>query len=553
MKNTILIVLLCCLSISSLLAQPTILAKGPAFEEPEEGFAKILFMKDKRTVFMHLSEDGGIKLKVYDVDHKQILTKFVNVSQLKMKDMDVEGCFEVNQNLALLVSGLKEKTPTLYRVVLDGQTGALVSTEELGKLNKLNMGSAFAMAFGGVKEPGFIVRKDPNSDNYAVASFNTFTSETDRRVEVVHYNNQHKVISKAYLSLPEEKYKYVNILDLAVNGDKEAYALTYGFNTRKSGGRAGELFLAIFKNNQENADFISLYGDEGSASTDGILRYHPASDKLYAVTQVQESERKLIDFSNSSTTYYSINSYVVDVKANKGYAAPPLDLSKVNEKHQELFGKKSHYSGVVQNFYLNQDGSYTYILEGLEKIETQRTSSVMTTTTMNYNLGDIAVVNYNNKGALTSSALIPKSQMINNGMLTGGAGVKGPTPLYHYKRDYSAQQLKGGNQYKSFSYFNGSKKNYVLVNDIEENEERIQKGKITNIKGVGECDAFSFETSSILPSRKFIFGKPDGKRDHNLAIFSISDYDREANIYATLKLEVDGRERKVKVIWLKMD
>jgi hypothetical protein len=47
-----------------------------------------------------------------------------------------------------------------------------------------------------------------------------------------------------------------------------------------------------------------------------------------------------------------------------------------------------------------------------------------------------------------------------------------------------------------------------------------------------------------------VFGKPDRGRDHNLAIFTLSDYDRDRNIYCTLKLEKEGRSKQVKLVWL---
>jgi len=217
-----------------------------------------------------------------------------------------------------------------------------------------------------------------------------------------------------------------------------------------------------------------------------------------------------------------------------------------------LFGKKENYSGVLQNFYLNNDGGYTIILEGLYVETTQRMSmgGGSSSSSTSYKLNDIAVLNYDQKGNLVSSTLIPKSQVLNNSIMSGGGGVTA-APLYHYKRDFTAQWLKGGNQYKSFAYLNGKTKNYILMNDIEENEERISKGKLTTIQSVKECDGFSFETNSgnILPSRKFVF---DGgtKKEHNLALFAISDYNLESNVYVTLKLEVDGRDQKVRVVWL---
>lgn len=397
----------------------------------------------------------------------------------------------------------------------------------------------------------FIVRKDPYSENYTVATFNTFASERDRRVEVVHYNNQQEVISKSYLSTPEDKYKYVNILDIAVMEDKEAYALIYGFNTARSGGREGELFVAHFRKNSENAEYISLATDEGQVSTAGILKYNKTDGKLYAVTQVKSEVKKKGFFGGNSKQYYDIGFHLIDIKSKSGIAGPEIDLSGINRKYKELFGEKNNYSGVLQNFYLNEDGTYSYIFEGLIITESTRVSNGSARTITTYELGDVAILNYDSRGKQTSCALIPKSQMLNTGILSGGTGFNA-VPLYHYTRDFTAQSLGGGNQFKSFAYLNGKSKNYLLINDVEENEERIQKGKITNIKGVGECDGFAYEanTANVLPARKFVFGKPAEKRDHNLAVFTISDYDRENNVYATLKLEVDGRDRKVKVVWM---
>jgi hypothetical protein len=535
-------------------AQFKVIARSPSFEEPETGYAKILFMKNKNTVYIHVTPKDGIKLKVYDADHKQILTKVVNHKFGKLKGLNVEGCFEISKNITLLVSEYDERTPVLYRIVLDGQTGNLVSQEEIAKLSKITLGAAYAIQFGGVKMPDFIIRKDPASENYTVTTFNTFASERDRRIEVVHYNNEHKVVSKGYLSTPEDKYKYVNILDIAVMGDKEAYALIYGFNTARSGGKEGELFVANFKNNTENAEFISLSADAGQISTQGVLKYSKTDGKLYAVTQVQSEQKKKGFFGNDGKVYYDIGYHIIDPKAKSSVVGPEIDLSGINKKFKEIFGEKKNYSGVLQNFYLNEDGTYSFVFEGLTVTVTTRMSSSSSQTSVTYELGDIAVLNYNQKGVQTSCALVPKSQMLNNSIMSGGVGVTAE-PLYHYTRDFTAQLLGGGNQFKSFAYLNGKNKNYILINDIEENAEKIQKGKLTQIKGVGECDGFAFETSTanVLPSRSFVFGKADGKKDHNLAVFTISDFDRESNVYATLKLEVDGRDRSVKVVWMQAE
>ena len=534
-------------------AQFTTIAKGPAFEEPEEGFAKLLMMKNGNTAYILVTKDNGIQLKLYGPDHKQLLSKVVNHKFGKLKGLQVEGCLETQGNITVLMSEFDSRTPALDRVVID-EKGMIVSQETIATLNKVTMGQGYAMAFGGVPMPDFIVRRDPYSENYVVASFNSFASERDKRIEVVHYNSKNEVVSKSYLSTPENKYKYINILDICVFEDKEAYALVYAFNTAASGGKDADLLLAKFTKNSTDVKYENLHSEEGLEVTDAILKFNRVTQKLHILSHIHILNKNKTAFfkkQDSKITFATIH-YIYDISKGSITSTNELDLGPVDQKYKELFGKKENYSGVLQNFYLNNDGGYTIILEGLYVETTQRMSmgGGSSSSSTSYKLNDIAVLNYDQKGNLVSSTLIPKSQVLNNSIMSGGGGVTA-APLYHYKRDFTAQWLKGGNQYKSFAYLNGKTKNYILMNDIEENEERISKGKLTTIQSVKECDGFSFETNSgnILPSRKFVF---DGgtKKEHNLALFAISDYNLESNVYVTLKLEVDGRDQKVRVVWL---
>lgn len=91
-----------------------------------------------------------------------------------------------------------------------------------------------------------------------------------------------------------------------------------------------------------------------------------------------------------------------------------------------------------------------------------------------------------------------------------------------------------------------------MLNDIYRNEENIRKGKLTMIGGIKECDAFWFDASgdNILPRRNYIFGKEENKRSHNLALFTVSDYDKDKNIYVTLKPEKDAHDKGARLVWL---
>lgn len=558
MKKTIF---LFALSLMTLFAnaQFTILGKGPTFEEPETGFAKVLIMKNGNTAYIHVTIKDGILLKIYGADRKQILSKEIEHKFGKLKGLNVEGCLETEGNITLLLSEYDERTPMLDRIVLDATTGKIISQETIATLKKMTMGQGYAILYGGVPMPDFIVRRDPNSENYIVATFNTFASERDRRVEVIHYNSKNEVVSKSYLSTPDDKYKFVNILDVAVMEDKEAYALIYAYNTKKSGGKEEDLILAKFTKNAENVEYKILDLEDGYKVSDGIIKHNKVTNKLHVLTQVLVSTKtKRPLFAGSYTnSLYALTHYIYDSKTNNVNTLGEINLSSIDNKYKELFGKKEDFSAVLQNFYINDDGGFSIILEGVKTVVSERGSYNSSTgysssrTSYQYYLTDIGVINYNVAGNITTTALVPKSQYLTPTMMSGIDLSKIATPLYHYKRDFTAQQLHSGNQYKSFAYLNGKTKNYILLNDIQDNEEKIQKGKLTTIKSVSDCDGFSFETntSTILPSRKMIFKKGD-KKDNNLGIFTISDYNREANIYATLKLEVDGRDKKVRIVWM---
>lgn len=535
------------LFVFQLSAQFKVIAKGPSFEEPEEGYAKILILKDRKTAYIQITEKEGIKLKMYGVDYKPLFSKGVRHKFGNFTQMTVNGCFEISGNITLIISEFEDKkTPVLYRIVINGKTGDIESQEELVRMNKITFGKIWAMSQGVGGMPKYIVRKDPNSFNYAIASFNQFADEADNRVEMVHYNDQHAVISRSFLK--NNDYQQINILDIAVVGNKEAYALLFAYN-KKKGKQLGDMLIANFKDNSESAEYMNIPADPSTESADGILLYNSVTNYLHVVTQAKVKSK----FKHGAlVSYYDVACYIIKASTKQVQAIENIGLSAIDNKSKELFGKNKGYSGILQNFYINEKGDYTMVFEGLAIGESFRSSHFLDSRSTTPLLEDIAIVNFDKNNMITSSALIPKTHMLNTSMLTGGGGNTQGYPLYHYENALTAQYLKGGNQYKSFAYINGKTKNYVLINDVEENDKRIPKGKVTMITGVGECDGFAFETNTgnILPSRKFVFDKPSDKKDHNLGLFSISDYDRENNVYATLKLEVDGRDRKVKVVWM---
>lgn len=539
MKHTLTCLLL--LLPFSLLAQLHVIAEGPSFEEPENGFGKILALKDGSTAYLHIEPKDDIEIRIYDPAHKEIVSKKIDPGYGKLKQAKVEGIYEIGNNITIFMGEADDHTPLLYRILIDKKTGDLREFKILATLKKATMGDGYAVAFGSVPLPDFIVRKDLYSDSYGVICYNTLESDRNKRVTLIQYNGNGTETARSFLSSPESKYKYTQILDFVVVGEI-AYALLYSYNTEKSGGAANELLLA--KAIGSDVSYENIGKSVKNRINDGLLRYNPITHHLILLTTEFIASHSNGFFSNSYNNTYDVNAFIIDPDQPELKQPVSLSNSKILSKYRRVFSNKDDKFGPMpQNVYINDNGSFTILLEDVTQIMRQTNYSRQPAGVI---FGTAALITYDEHGNEESSVLIPLSQTTLPSMFSQ---VYRETEGYYIaKRENTAVALNGGNQYKSLVYINGKKNDYVMLNDIEENTEKIKKGKITNIRGVSDCDAWVYDLSdtvSPIPSRTLLFNK-ERRKDSNLAIFTISDYDREHDVYATLKLE----KGKVKLAWL---
>lgn len=515
------------------------IAESPAFEEPEDGYGRILQMKNGKTMFLVFSEKRGIELKLYDEKHKLKVTKHLNPKYGRLKMPSIEAIFETGGDAVLLIGEIDDKQPVLYRLLIDGTKGTIKKEETIGELPRLRMKQGYAMVYGGVPMPGYYVHKDPLSDYYAVAAFNSFESDRNKRIEVTLYNGAHEAVSKAFYTSPEDKYKYIKYIDMAITGET-VHIVGYAYNTRTSGGNENVLVLGTLAKGADAVDVKELDFAHDLEIDKGVLKYNPVLKKMIFLAYVKESKKKYV----TRLTY-------IDATTRKVESVKDIFPDEADAKSKELFGRKADFEGRPVNFFVNPDGSFSVVYEDLiVNTSTSTTNnfgangrmSTSTRTRINTELNDLAVSLFDATGKQTKSYYIPKSQFLLKLQ---------PRSFYHSNREGTAAVLEAGDQFKSFAYVNGKNKIHVLFNDVEENEERVQKGKITTIRGVSDCDAFYYTLGEpVLPQRTFLYGKPERKKDHNLVLFAVSDYDREKNMYVTLRLNVEGRNKGVQVVWM---
>ncbi len=496
------------------------IAAGPSFDEPRSGFAKLLLMKNGSVIFFRIGiKDGEIDVRIYDATHKETATTTLKPSYGKLKGGALENVFEINGDAVLMISEVSDKTPVLYRVIIDGKTGSLKKEEKIAELKRLTMGMGYAMAFGGVDMPDFYVSKDPDSDNYAVALFNSFESDRSKRIEIILYGSEHQEISRAFYASPDEKYKYLQYVSMAVIGSEKVSVLVNGYN---SGGKDREVILATLNKGAKAVTFNELNFPQDSVLESGLVRYNPITKKLIVVAKIHERK-------DSKEAYL----YVGFLDPEKGKAEKVIQSgldAAMNERVKKMFGKKYKYWGIPVGLYMNKDGGFSVTYE-----ESAIVAPFSRSNASHIETYSIAVGTYSPTGELTSSYIIPKNFWLD---------------------DPSSMSYGGGfgNQYKKFAYVNGPEKSYILINDTRRNFERLEKDKDpVQIQGVGDCDAFYFPLtgSDPIPQRKYLFGESDDKKERNLAPFGVSTYDRVKDEFIVLKLNKDGREKSVSVIWMK--
>jgi hypothetical protein len=376
-------------------AQFKTVAESPVFDEPESGSSKVIQMKDGSTFFLHITDREGVNVNIYNASHKEIVKKQVRPVSFRLKKSAIEGLFQVNGDVILLVSKAEDRIPELHRLIIDGKTGSLKEEKKIAEMERVSLGQGYAIAFGGVPIPDFYVRKDAYSDYYAVAMFRSLESDRNKRIEIIYFDPAHKEISRAFYASPANKYKYLEYIDMTVIGKDKVSILAYAYNTKSSGGKESTMVLANLEGGSTSVTLQELKFSKDMEVTGGITRYNPVTKKIILLAAVKSESGK------ENYAYVS----TVDPFSQKLEKSMDIYPVHANERSIALFGRKHGFHGMPQNLFINADGSYSVVFEEMSIYSDGRG-------TIHTYLGNIAVQNFNVKGIQTESYLVPKKHML---------------------------------------------------------------------------------------------------------------------------------------------
>lgn len=555
-KVTLLFAAFLCMQAPKAIGQMSVVAESETFQEYESGQLKIVSLKNRETALLHF-DAKSIDWKMYNAEHKLKFEKKIDLNtSYKMKGGKIMGIFESGDGyITAIYSSYHHRVPSLHRLILDPASGTVRQDEVISTLKKVSFWDGYAMAFGGVPLPEFYMNLDESTGCYAVALYNTFESDRNKRIQVVHYNNNNKEIARAYYQSPKNKYKYLEFLDLTTIGTKEVMVSVIGRNTKVSGGdMAGMLLMGSLKQGAKTFDLQRVNYNSGKPSKvkAALTRYNPHTGDVYLLTLESAGRKKGVQ---------QFRSQLSIINEDLNISSRMITTKKIQELATKHYKSENAFVAIPQNLMVNNDGSFSILFEE-QKIVTHTTYTTGGVSIsgraggqpgVNYGskkriecyINDVGVQHYDSDGNELNAYYIPKSHYLGSFI---------PKFMYRAKDQQSGVFLRQGFQFKSFAYVPVGTKGYVLFNDVEKNQEKIEKKRgVTSIKGVGNSEAFIFDLNgpSGMPVRQPMF-PGDHKAEQSLGLFNGSDYNaaqKMMTVVVTQPRKKDVRNN-TKVVWL---
>lgn len=482
----------------------------PLKEEPGGGWLKLLQLSTGSTALVHITEKDGIQLWVYDSTrslklNKVLEPKFDTKGKIRAQRSTVNGALTIKNEVVIFISIWGYGASNLHRIIINTDTGTFREDQ----------------IYDDVSSSGVFVRKDENSDHYGLALHYKYGSDPQKKLRLVHFDSDHKIIHTGYVV--KDEFKIFKPLDLLVVGDRKLSIYVTGHNSDELD--EGAIFFGSLEKGKPEVIVKKLPFTENQHFPFGMLRYDKHKNQIVMLALKQ-----------NVGSQYSPMFMFFDADTYTTLFYKTLNPPDVNKEYQKIFGEDKDFNALPQTFHINDDDTYTLVYEELKNIIAQHSSGAVVGSSSV--LGSMAVSILNNEAKEIHSELIPKEQFLTAYY----------PPLYLASRKTDVEKLTGANHFKSFSYANANEGKYLFFNDVVENLEKVKNGKITRLMGISDSDAFVCNAST--KTRSLLFGHPP-KKAHNFAMFTVSDYNPQSGIYATVKVEYN-RNKKTKITWIRL-
>ena len=508
-----------------------------------------MLLKNGNTFYLHYGGKKGLEVIVFGKNKKVTAKRTIesaNWTSGKKKRLQIAACFEINGEPVIFAKDFSSGAPTLYRMRLNPTTGMLVKDEKLGNV-KRKAHLRYTEQLG--EAQNIFVEKDAGSGNYAVIYFNKINRDRDERISVMHFGENHQVISNATYECPDPDFKIINYIGALVDGGKRVYISTYGSESRK--GANAHVFIARL--NAGDSAFLNKALDftEDFRETYSDMAFDHSSNTILMLTNTNAGSSKGF-LSDKTKTHYASFLSSVDPET--------LELKSVKQVTSELVNRYAHtalglddyyYSGLPQRLILNADNSVAVLMEQMTTIVMRHSRhgetngqvvGVMT------NLGNVGISELKPDGSEKSGYLIAKNQYcigrVNAFYMAGRD--KGA-----WENNYFARNNASDNSFMSYSYLHGNKASYVLFNDDPKNknkdESQTRRKKTLSTDFV---NTICYTIKDGTAKKSYLFGEPESKKGSRACYIEGADYDAATNTYTTVVSEQHGHKYDSRIAWI---
>ena len=524
-----------------LAAQPKI-EKSEIFREPlSDGWTKLLLLKNGNTFYFHYGGKKGIQVIVFDKNKKKVATQSIksdNWNVKKRKLVKICGLYEINNQPVIFLQYFGGKSPVLYRIQINPSNGSLVKEDVIGSSHGK---AANIFILYSATDQEYYVEKDPESDNYAIISYNGRSRDLSQRIKIMHFDGDHKMVNHASYKCPDRDFKILNFIGAVVDGSKNVYMVTYGAKTDK--GTNGHVYLAKLTAGDTTLINKPLDFTEDFMRTNSDIVFDRKNNRLTMLTNTLAEQKK------SSKNYVSFISYIdPDNLSLKGVDI--LGNEKVNAFAHKSLGPNVSFNGLPQKLVLNPDNSLAVLQEEITITEIHSgrgggTVHVYST------LGNIGITEFGPEGTEKAGYEMMKKQLYDGRI---DAMYMAGWQRGRWNNGVHRMNNVDNNMFMSYEYIHTDNADYVLFNDNPKNDKEKKAGKKKKLtSNTDYINTICYSIKDGETKRTYLFGEPEGKRNTRACYIECSDYNRKTNMYTTVVSEQHGRKYESRMAWIKFD
>lgn len=532
------------------------------FDEPEKGWYKVMQLSNGYTFYFNFNNENGVEVNIYKPDRKaggrKVLTSTV-WDPKNMKNSTMEGIYEIAGQPVIFLQQLNDRKPELFRIQLNPENGAIVKQQKIGELPKYSLMSGYAMAFGSVDAEDFIVEKDPYSDAYAVVHYNSFSKESDKRIELVHYtveNGEHVEINRSYYDA--QNFKYTTYIGMTIHGDKSVHMAAYGYNTGASGGKDSRVIISRIRRSEKEFTNKNLEFTDDFKETEGLMNYNPETGMIQMLTlTLLKSNGKMnpIMSSTKSVSYYMALMSYIDPESLQIVKKVLLPADGLNNYITSKGINKDGFNGMPVNMILNNDNTSTILLEEKQEYTNSRSPTAEIT------LANAGIITLDNQGNDVGAYAIQKNQHATGQPMENMYLAKRGKGMWSYRKRTGASLYTplDNRSFYSYDYINTANNNtYIIFNDNRDNYEngqpKVNKNKTVNeIKAVSESVAVYRKVNNNNIEPGYLFGLNTNDEQTAFCNVESAHFRKETGVYAALMVKRVKREKKAYIAWITLE